>query len=67
MKHSAYKEAGVDIEAGAELVERIKPAVKATSRSGVMSNIGGFGALFDPKAAGYNDPDSGISHGRRRH
>lgn len=56
MKQSAYKEAGVDIEAGAELVERIKPAIKATNRSGVMSNIGGFGALFDPKAAGYNDP-----------
>lgn len=56
MKQSAYKEAGVDIEAGAELVERIKPAVKATQRSGVMSGLGGFGALFDPKAAGYDDP-----------
>lgn len=56
MKQSAYKEAGVDIDAGAELVERIKPAVKATKRSGMMSNIGGFGALFDPKAAGYDDP-----------
>ena len=56
MKQSAYKEAGVDIDAGAELVERIKPAVKATNRSGVMSAIGGFGALFDPKAAGYKDP-----------
>ena len=56
MKQSAYKEAGVDIDAGAELIERIKPAVKATNRSGVMSGIGGFGALFDPKAAGYNDP-----------
>ena len=56
MKQSAYKEAGVDIGAGAELVERIKPAVKATKRSGVMSGIGGFGALFDPKAAGYDDP-----------
>ena len=56
MKQSAYKEAGVDIDAGAELVERIKPAVKATKRSGVMSSIGGFGALFDVKAAGYKDP-----------
>lgn len=56
MKQSAYKDAGVDIDAGAELVERIKPAVKATKRSGMMSNIGGFGALFDPKAAGYDDP-----------
>lgn len=56
MKQSAYKNAGVDIDAGAELVERIKPAVKATARSGMMSNIGGFGAMFDPKAAGYDDP-----------
>ncbi|HPD83705.1 MAG: phosphoribosylformylglycinamidine cyclo-ligase [Alphaproteobacteria bacterium] len=56
MKQSAYKDAGVDIDAGAELVERIKPAVKTTNRTGVMSSIGGFGALFDPKAAGYNDP-----------
>jgi phosphoribosylformylglycinamidine cyclo-ligase len=56
MKQSAYKDAGVDIDAGAALVERIKPAVKATMRSGVMSGLGGFGAFFDPKAAGYNDP-----------
>ncbi len=56
MKQSAYKEAGVDIDAGAALVERIKPAVKKTNRSGVMSGLGGFGALFDPKAAGYTDP-----------
>jgi len=56
MKASAYKEAGVDIDAGAELVERIKPAVKATARSGMMGGLGGFGALFDPKAAGYKYP-----------
>lgn len=56
MTENAYKDAGVDIEAGNTLVERIKPAIKATNRSGVMSGIGGFGALFDPKAAGYNDP-----------
>ncbi len=56
MKQSAYKDAGVDIDAGAELVERIKPAVKRTARSGLMGGLGGFGALFDPKAAGYNDP-----------
>ncbi len=56
MKQSAYKDAGVDIDAGNALVERIKPAVKATRRSGCISNIGGFGALFDPKAAGYHDP-----------
>ncbi len=53
---SAYKEAGVDIDAAADLVEQIKPAIKKTMRSGVMSGIGGFGALFDPKAAGYDDP-----------
>ena len=56
MKHNAYKDAGVDIDAGNTLVERIKPAVKATQRSGCMSGIGGFGAFFDPKAAGYKDP-----------
>lgn len=56
MKHSAYKEAGVDIDAGAELVERIKPAVKKTLRPGTMGALGGFGALFDVKAAGYKDP-----------
>ena len=56
MKQNAYKEAGVDIDAGNELVERIKPAVKATQRSGMVSGLGGFGALFDPKAAGYEDP-----------
>ncbi len=56
MKQSAYKDAGVDIDAGAELVERIKPAVKRTARAGMMGGLGGFGAMFDPKAAGYKDP-----------
>ncbi len=51
-----YAEAGVDIDAGNALVDRIKPAAKRTNRSGVMSGLGGFGALFDLKAAGYNDP-----------
>lgn len=51
-----YAEAGVDIDAGNALVDRIKPAAAATKRSGVMSGLGGFGALFDPKAAGYTDP-----------
>lgn len=55
-KTSAYAQAGVDIDAAAELVEDIKPAINKTRRSGVMSGIGGFGALFDPKAAGYTDP-----------
>lgn len=52
----SYSAAGVDIEAGNELVERIKPAAKATDRRGTMAGLGGFGALFDPKAAGFEDP-----------
>ena len=51
-----YADAGVDIDAGNALVDRIKPAAKSTSRSGVMGGLGGFGALFDLKAAGYRDP-----------
>jgi phosphoribosylformylglycinamidine cyclo-ligase len=51
-----YAEAGVDIDAGTALVERIKPAAKRTQRSGVMVGLGGFGGLFDLKAAGYDDP-----------
>jgi len=51
-----YADAGVDIDAGNALVERIKPAAKRTKRPGVMAGLGGFGALFDLKAAGYTDP-----------
>ncbi len=51
-----YAQAGVDIDAGNALVERIKPAARKTARPGVMSGLGGFGALFDLKAAGYADP-----------
>jgi len=51
-----YAEAGVDIAAGNTLVERIKPAAKSTNRSGVMTGLGGFGGLFDLKAAGFEDP-----------
>lgn len=51
-----YAEAGVDIDAGNALVERIKPAAKRTERTGVMAGLGGFGALFDLKAAGFDDP-----------
>ncbi|NOX39974.1 MAG: phosphoribosylformylglycinamidine cyclo-ligase [Alphaproteobacteria bacterium] len=51
-----YADAGVDIDAGNALVERIKPAAKATARAGVMTGLGGFGALFDLKSAGFNDP-----------
>jgi phosphoribosylformylglycinamidine cyclo-ligase len=51
-----YADAGVDIDAGNALVDRIKPAAKRTARSGVMAGLGGFGALFDLKDAGYKDP-----------
>ena len=52
----SYRDAGVDIEAGNELVRRIAPAAAATRRPGVVSGLGGFGALFDPRAAGFADP-----------
>ena len=51
-----YADAGVDIDAGNALIDRIKPAARATSRPGVMGGLGGFGALFDLRAAGYTDP-----------
>jgi phosphoribosylaminoimidazole synthetase len=51
-----YAEAGVDIDAGNALVERIKPLVRSTRRPGADAEIGGFGGVFDPKAAGFNDP-----------
>jgi phosphoribosylformylglycinamidine cyclo-ligase/phosphoribosylamine--glycine ligase/phosphoribosylglycinamide formyltransferase/phosphoribosylformylglycinamidine cyclo-ligase len=51
-----YAQAGVDIDAGAALVEAIKPLAKATRRPGAEASLGGFGALFDLKAAGYDDP-----------
>ncbi|MEM6934670.1 MAG: phosphoribosylformylglycinamidine cyclo-ligase [Pseudomonadota bacterium] len=51
-----YAQAGVDIEAGNALIDRIKPAAASTDRPGVMAGLGGFGGLFDLKAAGYQDP-----------
>ena len=51
-----YKQAGVDIDAGNELVNRIKPFAKATSRVGANSDLGGFGALFDLKKCNFQDP-----------
>jgi phosphoribosylformylglycinamidine cyclo-ligase len=51
-----YAEAGVDIDAGNSMVERIKPLVRATRRLGADAEIGGFGGLFDLKAAGFVDP-----------
>ena len=51
----SYKDAGVDIDAGDALVERIKPLAKKTMREGVLAGIGGFGALFEvPKR--YKEP-----------
>ncbi|MEM7059515.1 MAG: phosphoribosylformylglycinamidine cyclo-ligase [Pseudomonadota bacterium] len=51
-----YADAGVDIDAGNALVDRIKPLAASTDRPGVASGLGGFGGLFDLKAAGYSDP-----------
>lgn len=51
-----YADAGVDINAGNALVDRIKPAAASTKRPGVMDGLGGFGAMFDLKAAGFVDP-----------
>ena len=55
-KGLSYSDAGVDIDAGNELVKRIKPSLKRTIRPGSVSSIGGFGGLFDLKAAGFKDP-----------
>jgi phosphoribosylformylglycinamidine cyclo-ligase len=52
----SYRDAGVDIDAGNELVERIKPAVKSTNRSGVITGLGGFGGLFQLDTARYKQP-----------
>jgi len=51
-----YRDAGVDIDAGDALVEAIKPLAKATARPGSDAGLGGFGAFFDLKAAGFKDP-----------
>ena len=51
-----YAQAGVDIDAGNAMVDRIKPLVRATRRPGADAEIGGFGGLFDLKAAGFRDP-----------
>ena len=51
-----YKDAGVDIEAGEKLVEEIKPLVRKTFTPGVLSDIGAFGAFYQPDFSGYNEP-----------
>ena len=51
-----YREAGVDIGAGNRFVDLLKPIAASTQRPGVVSGLGGFAALFDPRAAGFDDP-----------
>ena len=55
-RHSRYEDAGVSIDRGNRLVERIKSLSQATRNDGVMGNLGGFGALFDLSAFSYRDP-----------
>jgi phosphoribosylformylglycinamidine cyclo-ligase len=52
----SYRDAGVDIDAGNALVQAIKPLARSTRRAGADADLGGFGALFDLKAAGFKDP-----------
>jgi phosphoribosylformylglycinamidine cyclo-ligase len=54
--NTTYKSAGVDIDAGEELVRRIKPKVRSTHSPRVLANIGGFGALFDASFPEYREP-----------
>ena len=55
MQRDSYKQAGVDIDAGDALVERIKPLARATNRPGVVGGLGGFGGLFSLMGR-YKDP-----------
>jgi phosphoribosylformylglycinamidine cyclo-ligase len=55
-KPLTYRDAGVDIDAGEELVDAIKPMAASTRRAGAAGDLGGFGGLFDLKAAGFKDP-----------
>ena len=56
MKPLTYRDAGVNIDAGEALVDAIKPAARRTDRPGANPELGGFGGLFDLKAAGFTDP-----------
>jgi phosphoribosylformylglycinamidine cyclo-ligase len=56
VKQARYAAAGVDIDAGNRMVEMIKPLLRKTARAGADAEIGGFGGLFDLKAAGFSDP-----------
>jgi phosphoribosylformylglycinamidine cyclo-ligase len=53
---ATYRDAGVDIAAGDALVDAIRPAARTTDRAGTLGGLGGFGALFDLRAAGFHDP-----------
>ena len=53
---TTYCQSGVNIEAGEAFVEAIRPLVTTTDRPGNMGSLGGFGALFDLKSAGFTDP-----------
>ncbi|MBU1355484.1 MAG: phosphoribosylformylglycinamidine cyclo-ligase [Candidatus Edwardsbacteria bacterium] len=55
-KNMRYKDAGVNIDAGAESVQRIKKLVRSTFTKNVLTDIGGFGALFDGSLKGYREP-----------
>ena len=52
----SYRDSGVDIDAGSELIDRIKPAVAKTRRPGVLAGLGGFGALFELPLDRYREP-----------
>jgi len=56
VKEGRYAAAGVDIDAGNRMVDLIKPLLRGTARAGADAEIGGFGGLFDLKAAGFSDP-----------
>jgi phosphoribosylformylglycinamidine cyclo-ligase len=56
VKEGRYAAAGVDIDAGHRMVDLIKPLLRRTARAGANAEIGGFGGLFDLKAAGFSDP-----------
>jgi len=51
-----YQQAGVDIGAGEAVVQNIRPIAQRTHTKGVIAGVGGFGAVFDPRASGYQDP-----------
>ena len=66
-KSLTYADSGVDIDIGNRLVDRIRPLALATRRPGTSAELGGFGGLFDLKAAGFVDPIPGRRQRRRRH